>query len=84
MIEAEQQLAENEKKRQELAQAYKRFSQTEDGKIVLEDLERFCGYRTTSVCEQDPNELQTFFSEGKRRVYLRINSMIELKEKTNA
>ena len=83
MIEAEQQKQENEKKRKELAQAHKRLFMTDDGKIVLEDLERFCGFYNTSVSEQNPNSLQTFFAEGKRRVYLRISSMIRRKEDGN-
>ena len=47
------------------------------GKRVLDDLEKFCGFKNTSVYEQDPNELQTFYAEGKRRVYLRILSFME-------
>lgn len=84
MIEAEQQQVESEKKKKELAQAYKRLFRTDDGKIVKEDLERFCGFNNISVSEQDPNAYQTFFAEGKRRVYLRIIGMInrrEIKEK---
>jgi hypothetical protein len=49
--------------------------------MVLKDLEIFCGFHSTSVCEQHPNTLQTFFAEGKRRVFLRIQSM--LRRKTN-
>lgn len=80
-MEAEQQQVENEKKRKELKQAYKRLFQTNDGKVVKTDLERFCGFNNTSVSEQAPNELQTFFAEGKRRVYLRINGMINKENK---
>ena len=79
MIEAEQQNAENEKKRQELAQAYKRLFQTDDGKIVLEDLEKFCGFLKTST-NVEWNPYYVMFAEGKRRVYLRIHSMIERKK----
>ena len=75
MIEAEQQKAENEKKRRELMQAYKRFSKTDDGKIILEDLESFCGFLKTST-NMEWNPYYVMFAEGKRRVYLRINSMI--------
>ncbi len=80
MIEEEKIKAENEKKRKERTQAYKRFSKTDDGKLILADLESFCGFHNTSVSEQSPNELQTFFAEGKRRVYLRINGFIRRKE----
>lgn len=76
MIEAEKQKLENEKKRLELVQAYKRLFMTDDGKRVLQDLENFCGFNATSVAERSPNTLQTFFAEGKRRVYLRINGFI--------
>lgn len=82
MIEAEQQKAENEKKRRELKQAYWRLFQTDDGKRVYGDLGKFCGQDRPSVCEHSPNSLQTHFNEGKRRVFLRINSMIS-KEKEN-
>jgi len=81
MTEAEVINAENERKREELAQAYKRLFMTDDGKIVKEDLEKFCGFHTTSVCEHHPNALQTFFAEGKRRVILRIQGF--LRRKTN-
>ncbi len=79
MTEAEAKNLENQKELMELENAYKRFSCTDDGKVILADLKRFCGYDTTSVCEQRPNSLQTFFAEGKRRVFLRINSFIERK-----
>ena len=80
MIEAEQQKAENEKKRRELAQAYRRLFMTDDGKVILEDLEGFCGLYRPSVSEQSPNSLQTHFNEGKRRVYLRISGFLRRKE----
>ena len=55
-----------------LARDYKKVFRTESGQRVLKDLERMCGYNDSSVNEQDPNELQTMFKEGKRRVYLRV------------
>ncbi len=79
MMEAQ---AENEKRQRELKHAYKRLSKTDDGKMVFEDLRSFCGQDRVSVCEQNPNALQTMFAEGKRRVYLRINGMIK-KENEN-
>ena len=82
MIEAEQQNAENEKKRAELKQAYFRLFNTDDGKVILKDLRSFCGQDRSSVCEQSPNESQTMFSEGKRRVFLRITGMAK-KENEN-
>jgi len=80
MTEQEMINAENEQKREELAQAYKRLFMTDDGKRVLKDLEKFCGFYNTSVHEYNPNELQTFFAEGKRRVYLRIQGFLRRKK----
>lgn len=80
MTEDEVKKAENEKIQKERRQAYKRFAQTDDGKLILKDLESFCGFHNTSVSEQSPDAYQTFFAEGKRRVYLRINSFIRRKE----
>lgn len=84
MIEAEKVKAENEKRQRELSQAYKRFSKTDDGKVILADLEVFCGFRRPSYNEQHPNALQTHTNEGKRRVYLRIDGFINKKEKEDA
>lgn len=74
MIEAEQQNAENEKKRVELAHAYRRLFDTDDGKAVLEDLRKVCGQDISSVSFPAPDAYQTFFAEGKRFVFLRIQN----------
>ena len=76
--------AENEKRQIEKVRAYKRFSMTDDGKLILKDLEVFCGFRRPSYNEQSPNALQTHINEGKRRVYLRFDSFINQKEKKDA
>ena len=83
MVEAEQQQIENEKKRAELVQAYKRLFMTDDGKIVCNDLEMFCGFLATST-NVNWNPYQTMFAEGKRRVFLRIHRKINQKEKVDA
>ena len=54
---------------------------TADGKKVMKDLEVFCNFISTSVCEQQPNAMQTMFNEGKRRVILRIKHMLIEKER---
>jgi len=59
--------------------AYQAVFETDNGKLVLEDLKSFCGFENCSVCEQNPNSLQTHFNEGKRRVFLRILSQINRK-----
>lgn len=84
MIEAEKQKAENAKRQLEKIQAFKRLFTTDDGKIVLKDLESFCGFRRPMACESNPNSLQTHLNDGKRRVYLRIDSFINKKEEKNA
>ncbi len=83
-MDAEEQRIENEKQQTELKNAYGRLFKTDDGKIVKDDLEKVCGFLNTSVSERDPNAYQTFFNEGKRRVYLRIIGMIEVKENKDA
>ena len=84
MIEAEKQKKENEKLRLVKVQAYKRFAMSDDGKIIMEDLESFCGFRRISFNEQTPNALQAAINEGKRRVYLRFDGFINQKmEKEN-
>lgn len=80
MIEDEQKQIENEQERIERIRTYKRLFMTDDGKEVLADLERFCGYNNSSVSEQSPDAYQTFFAEGKRRVYLRINNFLRRNE----
>lgn len=84
MIEAEKIKAENEKRQQEKVQAYKRFAMTDDGKLILEDLEVFCGFRRMIFNEQRPDALQAAINDGKRRVYLRFDGFIRKKmEKEN-
>lgn len=75
------QKADNEKRQQEKTHAYKRFAKTDDGKIIIADLESYCGFRRPSYNEQSPNALQTHINEGKRRVYLRIDGFINRVEK---
>lgn len=66
-----------EKSLEETKTAYQKVFTSDAGKIVLDNLEKFCGYNSPSVNEQSPNELQTFYNEGKRRVILRIHSFLE-------
>ncbi len=80
MTEAEKIQVENEKRRKELASAYKRLFKTDDGKVVREDLESFCGFLKTST-NAEWNPYYVMFAEGKRRVFLRIYSMITKENK---
>ncbi len=83
MIEVDKIKADNEKKRLELIWTYKRFFKTDDGKIIFEDLERYCGQNRSSVCRQSPNPYQTSYCEGMRSIFLYINEKINRKEKEN-
>ena len=67
----------HEQEKQKKINAYYRLFNTDDGKIVLDDLRKICNYDNTCVCEQSPDALQTMFKEGERRVFLHINSYIE-------
>ena len=49
--------------------AYKRFFDTRDGKLILNDLMKAC-HMTSSTMDKDPYE--TAFNEGARSVVLRI------------
>lgn len=73
--------AKENKERERIIGAYGRLFGTIDGQIVLKDMETFCGQNRSSVCEELPNEFQTMFAEGKRRVFLRIIGFMELEQK---
>jgi len=60
-----------------LAESYRLVAMTDAGKTIFADLIDFCGQDKPSVCEQNPNDSQTNYNEGKRRVWLRIDSHIK-------
>jgi hypothetical protein len=70
----------SEKIIKERTEAYKRLFMTDDGKTVLADLRSFCGQDKTSVNSELNNPYQVFFAEGKRRVFLRIDSFLRKEE----
>lgn len=49
--------------------AYKRFFDTEDGKLILKDLMKSCHFMSSTM---DVNSHETAFNEGARSVILRI------------
>ena len=61
----------------ELIQNYKTVFGSDDGKMVMDDLEKRCFYNVTTFSKGD-NE--TAFFEGQRTVLLFIKSMINHKE----
>ena len=70
---------ENSKKKiKELINSYKSIFKSDDGKMVMDDLEKRCFYNTSTNNVKEPNE--TAFFEGQRTVLLFIKSMINHKE----
>jgi len=59
--------------------AYKRFAESEDGKLILEDLSRFCYVKGSTYAG---NAHDMVFNEGKRNVHLYMNSIINIDPKT--
>lgn len=80
MLTPEQQKIENEKKNAELVNSYKRMAKTDAGKMIMKDLEIYCGQNKSSVCRQQPNQFQTMYCEGIRSVYLYIHEKINREE----
>jgi len=66
----------NREDRSKLLRAYRTFADSDHGKVIMADLIDFCGQNRISVCETLPNNDQTNYAEGKRRVWLRINGLI--------
>ena len=65
-------MIERDKQNEKLTQAFRRIFMSDDGKVLDEFLRRKCNVDNTSVCQGNPNALQTAFNEGKRKVYLDI------------
>mgnify|MGYP003132743419 FL=1 len=74
---AEKQL---EKNIQELKEKYKFVFNTDEGKAILDDLEKRCHYHSTTNVKGDSHE--SAYLEGQRSVLLFIKSMLR-KENEN-
>ena len=61
----------------QLELAYKQVFNSEEGKLVLEDLKKRCSFYTTSHIKGDSHE--SAFLEGTRSVILFINNMLNRK-----
>ena len=72
-------MTEYQKEKDKLARAYQDVFSSDNGKLVLEDLRRSCGFDVSSVCVQAPNTSQTMFCEGKRWVFIFIKNQLERK-----
>tara|TARA_S200002703_G_C3657310_1_gene201791 strand:+ start:171 stop:392 length:222 start_codon:yes stop_codon:yes gene_type:complete len=66
------------KKIKELIKNYKAAFGSNDGKAVMDDLEKRCFYNSSTFSRNEPNE--TSFYEGQRTILLFIKSMINHKE----
>ena len=66
------------KKIKDLIKNYKTTFGSDDGKAVMDDLEKRCFYHTSTFSRNEPNE--TAFFEGQRTILLFIKSMINHKE----
>ena len=55
--------------------AYKDFGQTPQGKLILEDLARYCKADQPSFVVDDPGGRLTAYAEGKRTLLLYIDKL---------
>ena len=62
----------------DLIKQYKTIFSSDDGKMVMDDLEKRCFYNVTTFSKGDTNE--TAFFEGQRNVLVFIKSMINHKQ----
>jgi|TARA_R100001082_G_scaffold31901_1_gene16381 acyl-CoA-binding protein len=67
----------NSKDLEQLNIAYKQVFESDNGKKVLEDLEKRCSYHTTTHIKGDSHE--SAFLEGTRSVVLFIKNMLNKK-----
>ena len=68
-----------EKQIKELKDAYKRIFNSDEGKLILSDLEKRCHFWSTTNVKGDSHE--SAYMEGQRSVLLFIKSMLQKKDK---
>jgi hypothetical protein len=64
-----------EKQIKELREAYKKIFESDDGKLVIKDLEKRCHFMSTTNVKGDSHE--SAYMEGQRSVLLFIKSMLQ-------
>ena len=64
-----------EKQIKELREAYKKIFESNDGKLVIKDLEKRCHFMSTTNVKGDSHE--SAYMEGQRSVLLFIKSMLQ-------
>jgi len=62
-------------KQRRLRRAYRVFSESEDGLVILEDLRAFCHYDSPVYVQGDATA--TAYQDGMRRVFLRFLRLAE-------
>ena len=68
-----------EKQVKELKDAYKRIFNSDEGKIIISDLEKRCHFLSTTNVKGDSHE--SAYMEGQRSVLLFIKSMLQKKDR---
>ena len=68
-----------EKQIKELKDAYKRIFNSDEGKLILSDLEKRCHFWSTTNVKGDSHE--SAYMEGQRSVLLFIKQMLQKKDK---
>ena len=68
-----------EKQIKELKDAYKRIFNSDEGKLILSDLEKRCHFWSTTNVKGDSHE--SAYMEGQRSVLLFIKQMLQTKDK---
>ena len=64
-----------EKQVQQLREAYKQIFNSDEGKLILSDLEKRCHFWSTTNVKGDSHE--SAYMEGQRSVLLFIKSMLQ-------
>ncbi|HPB93859.1 MAG TPA: hypothetical protein P5033_09765 [Anaerohalosphaeraceae bacterium] len=60
------------------ARAYQQIFNTDEGKLVLDDLEKFTGFKIPASDGGNLNALGLAYRAGKRDVYIRIRQFLEM------
>lgn len=68
-------LEERKKKKLRIALAFQQALDTENGKIVLEELSRMCKENEPTYVDHNPNG--TAYNEGQRSIIIGIRKMLE-------
>ena len=69
------QLKQLERQLKELREAYKHIFNSDEGKLIISDLEKRCHYHSTTNVKGDSHE--SAYMEGQRSVLLFIKSMLQ-------